>query len=393
MLYKVVELADLFVDACLRNESGELMFLSVYGRDTAIQQFKASMQLKPNSGGISNFSLRNCNGSAETPHTVQVGNPDRFEVYSGRFPKDNLFGNLTHLWIYDPVLIKPNKATKIGWVMLNQPWDGAEVRDQLLSGVWGLYKNLSPVPLLDDWQSAIMHSNNEICVTWMTATNYPPLGKISAAKLVIDAEFTEIISSMVKSGLIGIDGQQFDASLVNQKSIVSDQLKSDSQYHSLQAKATLRPYLSVQQYLAMLENCKAEEGAFFEEKFKEMAYRVSTMPKTYDCEDENDPIVSLHYFLGDSDWYIIEKDIEDGVSQAFGYVILNGDLMCAELGYILISELVGITTNANGVIYNSSGNETTMQIPMYVELDLYFEPRPLSEVKQYVEQRYGRAVA
>ena len=56
MLYKVIELADLFVDACLRNESGELMFLSVYGRDTAVQQFKATMQLKPSSGGISSFT-------------------------------------------------------------------------------------------------------------------------------------------------------------------------------------------------------------------------------------------------------------------------------------------------------------------------------------------------
>ncbi len=392
MLYKVVELADLFVDACLRNESGELMFLSVYGRDTAIQQFKASMQLKPNSGGISNFSLRNCNDKKETPHSVQVGNPDRFEVYSGRFPKDNLFGNLTHLWIYDPVLISPSKATKAGWVVLNQPWGDVGVREQLLRGVWGLYKNLSPVPLLDDWQSAIMHSNNEICVTWMNTINYPPIGKISAAKLVIDAEFTQIISSMVKSGLIGIDGQQFDASLVNHNSIVSKQPTSDSQYISKQAKATLRPYLSTQQYLSMLECCKGEEGSFFEEKFKEMAYRIGSMPKTYDCEDENDPVVSLHYFLGDSDWYIIEKDIEDGVSQAFGYAILNGDLMCAELGYISISELVGTQIHVKGDLYEGS-SKTAVQVPLHVELDLYFEPKPLSEIKQLIEQRYGRAAA
>ncbi len=371
MLYKVVELADLFVDACLRNESGELMFLSVYGRDTAIQQFKAAMQLKPNSGGISSFSLRNCNERAETPHTVHVGNPDRFEVYSGRFPKDNLFGNLTHLWIYDPVLIKPCKATKSGWVMLNQPWGSAEVSNQVLSGVWSLYKTLSPVPLLDDWQTAIMHSNNEICVTWMTATNYPPLGKISAAKLVIDAEFTEIISGMVKSGLIGIDGQQMDDTLVNKRSLVQDVAltETDEQVITRFAKSILRPFLSTSQYLAMLDYCKGEEGAFFEGKFQEMARRVSAMPKTYETSKTADPLVSLHYFMGGSDWYIIEKDIEDGVTQAFGYAILNGDLMCAELGYISISELVGIG----------------------VDFDLHFKPAPLSEIRQFVEQRYGRA--
>jgi hypothetical protein len=66
--------------------------------------------------------------------------------------------------------------------------------------------------------------------------------------------------------------------------------------------------------------------------------------------------------------------------------------MCAELGYISISELVGTKVHANGVIYDGS-SKTTVQVPVHVELDLYFDPKPLSEVKQLVEQRYGRAAA
>lgn len=367
MLYKVIELSDLFVDACLRNESGELMFLSVYGRDTAIQQFRATMQLKPNSGGISSFTLKACDSSSEARHTIQVGNPDRFAVYSGRFPKENLFGNLTQLWIYDPVLIKPDKSTKVGWVMLDQPWGSNEVKDKLLSSVWGLYKTLSPVPLLDEWQSAVMHHNNEICVTWMTATNYPPLGNICAAKLMIDSEFTSIISSMVKTGQIGIDGQRADPDLINPRSIVMAEKVQDIDGH--QAKAMLKPFLSQSQYSAMIEYCKGEEGDFFESKFKEMAMRIKKMPKTYEQSNQSDPLVSLHYFYGGSDWYIIEKDKTDGVSQAFGYAILNGDLMFAELGYISISELT----------------------EMGVDFDLYFEPTHLSVIKEVLKRKYGAA--
>jgi hypothetical protein len=37
MLFKIKEVSDLMVDACLRNEAGELMFLSIYGRDTGLQ--------------------------------------------------------------------------------------------------------------------------------------------------------------------------------------------------------------------------------------------------------------------------------------------------------------------------------------------------------------------
>jgi len=38
-LYAVREFGDVFVDAAVRDELGELVFLSLYGRDTVILQF------------------------------------------------------------------------------------------------------------------------------------------------------------------------------------------------------------------------------------------------------------------------------------------------------------------------------------------------------------------
>jgi hypothetical protein len=339
MLYKITEIADLFVDACLRNESGDLMFLSVYGRDTALQQFLAAMQLKQNEGGITRFSLKPADVNNEPASIfINVGNPDRFEKFSGRMPKENLFGNLSHLWIYDPVLIKPDKATKTGWVLLDQSLEQTPVNDHeaarslLNQGIWALYKKLSPVPLLEDWEAAVTQTHNAICVTWMSETNYPPIGQIAAARLVIDDEFSGLVSSMIKSGQIGLRGE-----LIN---VRTDARCKGAEKFASHAKSALKPFLSTAQYQAMLKYCKGEEGEFFESKFEEMADRIKIMPKTYETEKTADPVVTLHYFLGGSDWYIIEKDMEDGVSQAFGYAILNGDLMCAELGYISITELV-----------------------------------------------------
>ena len=86
------------------------------------------------------------------------------------------------------------------------------------------------------------------------------------------------------------------------------------------------------------------------------------MPKTYESDGQGDDVtVMLHYFINGSDWWITERDvILDDQVQAFGYVCLNGDIDCAELGYISITELI----NNN------------------VELDLYFEPTTLREVKK-----------
>ena len=41
-LYAVRECSDVFVDAALRDDSGELLFLSIYGRDTALLHFFAA---------------------------------------------------------------------------------------------------------------------------------------------------------------------------------------------------------------------------------------------------------------------------------------------------------------------------------------------------------------
>ena len=121
----------------------------------------------------------------------------------------------------------------------------------------------------------------------------------------------------------------------------------------------LKNFMSRNQLDYMLACVSGEEGEHFADKLAEMANVTDSMAKTYEQDGKGDEaIVYLHYFYGNFDWYITEKDMDDseGQIQAFGYA----DMGFPELGYICIRELI-----ENGV-----------------ELDLYWKPRTLAEVKR-----------
>ena len=121
------------------------------------------------------------------------------------------------------------------------------------------------------------------------------------------------------------------------------------------------------QLSVMLANCRGEERKFFKTMILELKNTIENMPQTYGTEGQGaEATATLHYFKGDSDWYIIEKDAGDpdddipGVqAQAFGFACLNGDKKNAEMGYISIQELI-----ENGV-----------------ELDLYYHQKTIGAIK------------
>lgn len=116
-------------------------------------------------------------------------------------------------------------------------------------------------------------------------------------------------------------------------------------------------FIHPMQRQVMTESALGEEGEWFKSKFVELAQTIASMPVTYEQDGKgNDAVAYLHYFHPAGwDWYITEKDMEDGVSQAFGLVYGHE----CELGYISITEIV----NAGA------------------ELDLNFQPATLREIK------------
>ncbi len=119
----------------------------------------------------------------------------------------------------------------------------------------------------------------------------------------------------------------------------------------------LKKFIGKRQLSAVGMGIRGEEGQFFKDKMVEIANTIQNMPQTYGQDGMGDEaIVYLHYFMGGSDWYITEKDMEDEQLQAFGLADLGGG---SELGYISIQELI------------DSG----------VELDFYWEPKTIGEIK------------
>lgn len=121
---------------------------------------------------------------------------------------------------------------------------------------------------------------------------------------------------------------------------------------------TLRPFVGLHQMAAIYDASTGEEGEYFKSKLASLADLVRAMPRTYDQDGLGmEAIAYLHYFRGGMDWYITERDMAPDQYQAFGLADLAAGE--PELGYININNLTRHR----------------------VELDLYWTPKPLSQIK------------
>jgi hypothetical protein len=96
-------IADVYADAYLADDSGSLLFLSVWGRDTALQELLARLQLPRSENGIREFTL----ASGEFKKLVRVPNVDELDKATLSVGL-TIFGPLTQLWIIDKLALDPD---------------------------------------------------------------------------------------------------------------------------------------------------------------------------------------------------------------------------------------------------------------------------------------------
>ena len=130
-----------------------------------------------------------------------------------------------------------------------------------------------------------------------------------------------------------------------------------------------RFWISPYQRAVLMYMLETEEAQHFIDTLTTLKARIDGMPVTYATEGVDVPnkIAHLHYFRGNIDAWIVEKDKGDpsdqnpGIQiQAFGSCCMTGEgISGAELGYINIHEL----------LLND------------VEMDLYWNPKPVGEIK------------
>ena len=218
-LYRVQEISDLFVDGCVRDpERGELLFLSIFGRDGQLQQFLAALTLRPEEGGFRQFTLASVLDPHQNTSTVHVSNAGELSKHTGKFPQ-NLFGNLAHVWLYSDSLVKPDHANGRAWLLVSDHLVDGQPSQVALDRLWERLKELSSVPLADEWCAALIASA-QACgfVEWVGlngACLHPPLGRAGVCKIDLGVKWVEHVSSLVRSGELPIPEAAGDTPVAN----------------------------------------------------------------------------------------------------------------------------------------------------------------------------------
>ena len=143
-LFPIEECNDLFVDACACDEQRNLVFLSAWGRDTALQEFLARLTLGAVEDGLSQFHI-----VVDGRSLPVFPNIDLLEKRTTRQLRGTLFGSLIHLWLFDRRCVQPDRASHFAYALL----ENGQSPDQRL---WPLIQETCPLPLLPHWQKPVM---------------------------------------------------------------------------------------------------------------------------------------------------------------------------------------------------------------------------------------------
>jgi hypothetical protein len=192
-MYPVQEVRDLFVDAVVIDSVGNLVFASIFGRDTAIQHLLAALTLPVHSGGLDRITIVGCQGDGDDVVAL-VPDGKRLERFSGRLPRENIFGNLSHTWIFEPAFQAPDRVNRSAWIV-NRP--GATARS---SDGWEVVKSLSAIPLLESWRGLLAEpfdcrrNDRSQC-----------FGQIDAVHIQLPADYEQIVCDLIKDGTLQLD--------------------------------------------------------------------------------------------------------------------------------------------------------------------------------------------
>jgi hypothetical protein len=213
-LYVIERCTDTFVDACLRDEAGRLLMMSVYGRDTAIRELQARIHLgASHQDGLGEMILKPVdieNSVNRLPQRVTVGNAKELDKLTGRLPAC-VYGNLTHMWLFNPALKAPQKGANVAWVVQAlSDQDDIEDRARLLTQrIWSAITHLASIPLLPHWQEPVIRaiSQHGMLLTMGERGNdqvHPllsaPIGNFAVRKVQLDQDrLAAIVTDLVRS--------------------------------------------------------------------------------------------------------------------------------------------------------------------------------------------------
>lgn len=141
-LYKIDEVSDLYVDAFLLDQT-QLIFLSVWGRDTALQEFFARLTLPKSEQGLREIHLENLDSNQT--HFVDIPDIEKLDKITGR-TQSKVFGQLSHVFIYDKLAVKPDALNNRALLFYQDA----------KPDIWAVVKEACHLPLLEHWKAEVL---------------------------------------------------------------------------------------------------------------------------------------------------------------------------------------------------------------------------------------------
>ena len=182
--------------------------------------------------------------------------------------------------------------------------------------------------------------------------------RIAEIKEVInrDGKKVDVSSEQAREFVLDMNGAQnvSESTFDNENQINKNQIEEKSSENnkpielSIDDLETAKKFIPEMEYSTLLNNAThGEEAEYFKQKIKHVADMGHILyenrdGKSYNAETKLHDKGFIHYFIGNSDWYVSEVD-EDNMG--FGFAIVNGDTQNAEYGYIDLNEVTTLTLN------------------------------------------------
>lgn len=139
-------ISNVFCDALLTDRESRLMFMSIWGRDTTLQELLARLTLSEHEQGIRSFVA--AGDGVKIP--VQVPDVWLIEKQQARLGHHGLFGELVQVFIYVRTLVTPDRVAQKAWSLYRL--EDTETEPDL----WPLIVDTCHLPLLEHWRPTVI---------------------------------------------------------------------------------------------------------------------------------------------------------------------------------------------------------------------------------------------
>lgn len=120
---------------------------------------------------------------------------------------------------------------------------------------------------------------------------------------------------------------------------MSDMLKNKA----MVAAISVEPFVPNFQWRALITLCKGDRADHYHNVFVKLSEQILSIPAVDSQTGKGDETtVYLHYTKNITDLYIIERDIEDGDCEPFGYgyAVVNDDVSDIDIEFISIPDFI-----------------------------------------------------